>query len=101
MDRFFQPKTAFPAQPAAAFGNATRYNPKVRAFWGQNENVSLAKSFPIRENFRVDLRAEAFNILNRTIFGTGSTNLDSTTFGLVTNQVNDPRQMQVALKVYW
>ena len=101
MDRFFQPKTFFPVQPAAAFGNATRYNPKVRTFWGQNENVSIAKSFPIRENFRVDLRAEAFNILNRTIFGTGSTNLDSATFGLVTNQANDPRQMQLALKVYW
>jgi hypothetical protein len=101
VDRFFQPKSFFPAQPAGAFGNATRYNPKVRTFWGQNENVSLAKSFPIRENFRVDLRAEAFNVLNRTIFGTGSTNLDSATFGLVTNQANDPRQMQLALKLYW
>src|SRR5262249_34129614 len=38
---------AFPAQPAAAFGNATRYNPKVRGFPVFNENVSLAKSFSI------------------------------------------------------
>lgn len=101
VDRFLLPKASFPAQPAASFGNATRYNPKVRAFWGQNENVSLAKTFSIRENIRIDLRGEAFNLLNRTIFDTGSTNLDSATFGLVTSQVNTPRQMQVALKLYW
>jgi hypothetical protein len=101
VDKFLKPKSAFPAQPAGAFGNETRYNPKVRSFWGKNENVSLAKSFPIKEKVRIDFRAEAFNVFNRTIFGTGSTNLDSTTFGLVTNQANDPRQMQMALKVYW
>ncbi len=101
VDRFFKPKSAFPAQPPAAFGNATRYNPKVRGFWNQNENVSLAKTFSIRENLRLDLRGEAFNVFNRTVFSTGSTNLDSAAFGLVTSQVNDPRQMQVALKLYW
>jgi hypothetical protein len=83
------------------FGNATRYNPKVRGFWGQNENVSLAKTFTIRENLRLDLRGEAFNLLNRTIFGTGNNNLNSVDFGVVTSQVNTPRQLQVALKLYW
>src|SRR5437016_14556755 len=29
------------------FGNATRYNPKVRQFPNYNENISVAKSFPI------------------------------------------------------
>ncbi len=101
VDHFLKPKSAFPAQPGAAFGNETRYNPKVRAFWGKSENVSLAKTFPIKESLRIDLRAEAFNIFNRTIFGTGSTNLDSTSFGLVTSQANSPRQMQMALKIYW
>ncbi len=101
VDRFLKAKPAFPAQPAAAFGNETRYNPKVRAFWPKNENVSLAKTFPIRESLRIDLRAEAFNIFNRTIFGTGSTNLDSTTFGTVTSQANTPRQLQMGLKIYW
>jgi hypothetical protein len=104
VDKFLKAKTAFPAQPAAAFGNATRYNPKVRAFWNQNENVSLSKTFAVKEHLRIDLRGEAFNIFNRTVFNTSSTgltNLDSATFGLVTSQLNDPRQMQVALKLYW
>jgi hypothetical protein len=100
VDRFLKPANQFPAQPIA-FGNATRYNSKVRAFWNKTENMSLAKSFRITENTRVDLRAEAFNIFNRTIFGTGSTNLNAGNFGQVTSQANDPRQMQVALKIYW
>ena len=56
----------------------------------------LAKSFRIAEDVRIDLRGEAFNILNRTIFGTGNTNLNSNVFGIVTSQSNNPRQMQVA-----
>jgi hypothetical protein len=98
-DRFLD-KAAFPAQPDA-FGNVTRYNPKVRAFPSLTENISVAKSFNLGENRRFDFRWEVFNIFNRTVFGTGSTNLNSNTFGQVTNQVNDPRQMQVGLKLYW
>jgi len=49
----------------------------------------------------VDMRGEAFNVLNRTVFGTGSTSLNSATLGQVTSQNNSPRQMQVALKVYF
>jgi hypothetical protein len=100
VDRFLKPANQFPAQPVG-FGNATRYNPKVRSFWNQTENVSLAKTFPIGESVRIDLRGEAFNLFNRTVFGTGSTNLNAGNFGQVTNQVNDPRQMQVGLKIYW
>jgi outer membrane receptor protein involved in Fe transport len=98
-DRFLE-RSVFPAQPIA-FGNATKYNPKVREFPIFNENISVAKSFPIGESRRVDFRWEAFNLFNRVRFGTGSTSLNSNTFGVVTNQGNDARQMQVALKVYW
>ena len=92
---------AFPAQPNDRFGNVTRYNPKVRAFPSFNENISLAKSFHIRESKRVDFRWEAFNLFNRTTFGTGNANLNANDFGVVKTQANDPRQMQVALKLYW
>jgi hypothetical protein len=100
VDRFMN-RAAFPAQPNYVFGNATRYNPKLRAWPGYNENISLAKSLSFSESKRLDFRWEAFNLWNRTTFGTGSTNLDSNSFGLVLNQVNTPRQMQVALKLYW
>ncbi|MCC6393309.1 MAG: hypothetical protein IT167_22100 [Bryobacterales bacterium] len=66
-----------------------------------NENISMAKTVPITESFRADFRWEMFNMFNRTVFNTGNTNLNSTAFGVVNGQVNNPRQMQVALKVYW
>ena len=94
------PASFFGTQPAD-FGNATRHNPKIRSFWGQSENVSVARTFKVTESFRIDLRGEAFNLFNRTIFGTGSTNLNAGNFGIVIGQANDPRQMQVGLKLYW
>jgi len=101
VDNFLNPAMRSIAQPAFGYGNLTRFNPKVRSFWGQTENVSLARTFRITESIRIDLRGEAFNLFNRTIFGIGSTNLNSLTFGQVTNQANVPRQMQVGLKIYW
>jgi hypothetical protein len=92
---------AFPAQPNYLLGNATRYNPKVRAFPNLNENVSLGKAFTITESLRLDFRAEAFNLFNRTVFSAPNTNLNSTSFGVVSGQANTPRQMQLALKLYW
>jgi hypothetical protein len=100
VDRFLKPASQFPVQPNA-FGNVTRFNPKVRAFWGLSESISLAKTFRISESVHADLRAEAFNLPNRTIFGTGSTNLNAGNFGQVTNQSNDARQLQMGLKFYW
>ena len=99
-DRFML-KSTFPAQPIA-FGNVTRFNPKVRSFPSFNENISVGKSFPLfSERRHIDFRWEAFNLFNRVVFGTGSTSLDSTAFGVVNSQANTQRQMQVALKLYW
>jgi hypothetical protein len=37
-------------------GNETRYNPKASGFWNKNENISLSKTFPVKESFKLDLR---------------------------------------------
>jgi hypothetical protein len=109
-DLFFVPYGTgpFPLQGTGTalngLGNETRYNPKVRYFPNYNENVSIAKTFPIKEKFRIDIRAEAFNVFNRVRFGTGSTQLQSTTFGKLTSNsdlLNTPRQMQLAAKLYF
>ncbi len=100
VDLYLNP-AAFPAQPTYLLGNATRYNPTVRAFPNLNENISLAKSFSITERFRLDFRAEAFNVFNRVVFGSPNTNINSNSFGLITGQANNARQMQMALKLYW
>lgn len=104
-DRTIQPASFFPAQPANTIGNMTRYNPKFRDNPSYNENLSLAKSIPLRESVRLDFRAEMFNAFNRVRFGLGSLSLQSTTFGVLSqtagDQANSPRQMQLALKLYF
>jgi len=98
-DRYFQPKSFFGTQPTTAFGNAPRFNGKARMAWDLNENFSLGKSFYMTESLRLDFRAEAFNIFNRVKFSSGSTNVDSATFGQVRSTENEPRRMQFALKL--
>ena len=92
------------ADQGLGIGNATRYNPKVRNFPNLNENMSITREFPIHEKTRLEFRAEAFNVFNRMRYGTGSTQLQSQTFGIPTGsgiQINTPRQMQLALKLYF
>jgi hypothetical protein len=86
------------------FGNSTRFNPKIRQFPGYNENLSVARSFPIKEQIRIEFRAEAFNVFNRVRFGTGSTTLQDQNFGHLTSSsdlLNSPRTLQLALKMYF
>ena len=110
IDSFFAPYGAgsFPLQGSGTglnnIGNVTRYNPRLRLFRNLNENMSVTRSFPIHEQIRVDFRAEAFNVFNRVRFGTGSATLQSSSFGVLTgsgSQLNTPRQLQFALKVYF
>jgi len=93
-------RAAFPTQPIN-FGNTTRFNPRLREFPILNENISVGKAFAIREKIRLDFRAEAFNMFNRVRFGTGNTNLDNNAFGVVVDQSNTQRQLQLALKLYF
>lgn len=92
-------------QPAGLLiGNATRFNPSARILPNLNENISLGKTFALNERFRIDLRGEAFNVFNRVVFGTGSTNINDPNFGNVRaarDVRNEPRRMQVGLKLYF
>jgi hypothetical protein len=93
--------SVFPVQPTGILGNAPRKNSTVRVPANLNENVSLGKTFNVTERFRLDFRAEAFNVFNRVVFGGPQTNLNSSTFGVISSQANSPRQMQGGIKLYW
>jgi len=109
-DTFFVPYGTgpFPIQGSGtalnSIGNETRLNPKLRFFPNLNENMSATKTFAIKERFRFEIRAEAFDVFNRVRFGTGSNSLQSATFGVLTgagSQINSPRQLQLAGKLYF
>ena len=93
-------RSVFPLQPVN-FVNATRFNPRLREFPTLDGNIGIGKVFPIHEKIRLDFRAEAFNLPNRVRFGNGGTSRDGTNFGVVVDQTNTRRQLQMALKLYF
>ena len=66
--------------------------------------LSLFKQFSlgaVREGSLLEFRAEAFNALNHPQFSPPNLVVGSSAFGKVTSQANSPRQMQLALKLYF
>ena len=101
---FFQPASFFGTQPSTTFGNATRFNSACRQFPIFNENLSVNRKIRLTESVNLDIRMEGFNVFNRTRFGTGSTTIQSQTFGKLTSNndiFNTPRQLQVAMRLNW
>ena len=60
-----------------------------------NWDAGLSKNFRIRETMRLQLRVEAFNVLNRQVpFFGGDLDINSNNFGRITQSYNTPRIMQ-------
>lgn len=112
-NRVIQIPTGYVADPYF-YGTAPTYFSNLRIFGMNDTNLSLAREFVFRERFHAQLRGEAFNAFNHTIFGApdrsfGGTNLNpaagplgsntSSTFGTVDiNSLNlQPRQVSVRL----
>jgi hypothetical protein len=92
---FFNP-AAF-AQPALGtqLPNSGMGNVRGPGLW--QFDLSLSRTFQVREMQKVEFRAEAFNVLNGFIMMNPTFDLNSNLFGKVT-QARDPRIMQFALK---
>jgi hypothetical protein len=70
----------------------------------RNADLTVLKEFNIgqvREGMRVEYRAEFFNAFNHPIFGGPNTTVEGGQFGVVSYQSNRPREIQMALKLYW
>ncbi len=95
--------SCFGAPAAYTFGNVGRTLPNLRTDGIHNLDFALFKNFGFgeKERLKLQLRGEAFNLLNTPQFGAPNTSLGSTTFGQVTSQVNNPRLIQVAGKLIW
>jgi len=95
--QWFNP-AAFAANPTGTYGDLGRNT--MRAPGQINLDVALNRIFPVTEKFRLDVRAEAFNIINHTNFNAPVATETSATFGRLTS-AGDPRIFQFALKVYF
>ncbi len=64
-------------------------------------NASLAKKFYFTERINLALRLEAFNAPNRPAFDVPNLTPTSTSFGLITAQTINPRQIQLGARLVW
>jgi hypothetical protein len=72
----------------------------VRASRVNNVDAGVFKNFQVSEKVRLQYRFETFNLFNHVRFPGPDTNPGSATFGVVSpNEQNQPRQIQMALKL--
>ncbi len=90
------------SQPAPyTYGNAGRTSPNVRTEGTNNLDLSIFKNnrFGPENLFNLQFRAEAFNVLNRVQFGAPGVTFGASTFGVISTQANNARQIQLVLRL--
>jgi hypothetical protein len=88
------------AQPANfTSGDLSRTYTGVRTDMLKNIDFSPFKNFGLTERFKLQFRAEAFNLTNTPVFSAPGTMVNGVNFGVVTGQSNVPRNLQLALKL--
>src|SRR6185295_19046555 len=104
LDQYFaNPDVAVVPDPYT-IGNAPKVQPNLRMPATRTGALSLFKEFSLaslREGARLEFRAEAFNALNHPQFAGPNATVNTDNFGKITSQANSPREVQLALKLYW
>lgn len=91
--------SAFAQAPPYTFGDAPRYLSNLRAPGYDNWDIGIQKWFSFGEIVRAQFRAEMFNAFNHANFYAPNTTIGAG-FGTITS-ANPPRDVQLALKIYW
>jgi len=97
IDRWYD-VSAFPAQAQYTYGNTGRnvlHGPNL-----SNLDLTLSKSFQVRESMRLQLRLESFNASNTPAFGQPNGVANGPAAGTITS-AGDPRRVQFGLKLLW
>ena len=82
------------SQPFGTMGRNTGIGPRLVNFDG-----GAHKEFAFTERFRLQFRAEFFNLFNKTNFGSPNANFSNGNFGTITGLASPARQIQFALKL--
>ena len=86
-----------PTDPSQPFGNAARNSVRGPLFWGLDVQATKWVTMPW-PNGALELRVEAFNVLNRSNFRAPNGNRSANAFGTITSTY-DPRILQVGVKL--
>jgi hypothetical protein len=81
-------------------GNAGNSTERAPGF--ANWDFAIGKEFQVTERKSFDLRVEIFNFTNHPSYGPPGNNISApNAFGVITNTVNDPRILEIALKFHF
>jgi hypothetical protein len=91
---------AFAVPPLGTFGNC---GPGVARAPGYNNiDASIAKKFKVAGARYLEIRAEAFNLLNHPNFGPPGRDINTpSTFGIFTSTVGNPRVIELVAKFFF
>lgn len=89
---------AFSTAPAFSYGDAPRTLGCLSPGYA-NWDISLFKSFPIRERVSLQFRAEALNAFNTPQFRAPNMAFGNANFGKITQQANYPRYIQLGGRI--
>jgi hypothetical protein len=95
VERYFD-TAAFVAPPQFQFGNSPRSVLRGPSF--QAIDTTIAKEFSVTERYRIDVRGEFYNVLNRANFDVPGHVLGAGDFGALVSTRN-PRTAQVGLRL--
>ncbi|MCI0366425.1 MAG: hypothetical protein L0219_21390, partial [Phycisphaerales bacterium] len=95
LDRWFNTSAFVPNAPFT-YGNAGRN--LIEGPGEVNLDFAVFKYFPIREDIRLQFRAEAFNVTNTPAFGVPNAEVGNPVFGVIAS-AGRPRNFQLALKL--
>ena len=95
--------TQFNIVSAQQLSQNFRYFPSqfsnLRVDHTNNIDLTLTKTFTIKERVKVQFRAESFNLCNKPLFATPNLTATSSSFATIGSQTNNPRYIQFGARV--
>jgi hypothetical protein len=86
----------YTANALGTFGNAGHNSLRGPGYF--DVDVAVSRAFNLRERLTLQVRAEAFNMLNHPNFQSPVANISASNFGQITT-ASDPRIMQASMKL--
>jgi hypothetical protein len=92
---------AFALPSQFQLGDVPRSTARVRGPISFDDNASVIKNIQLHDTLSLELRGEAFNILNKAAFSMPNATVGSSNFGYITGQSNPSRSIQLSAKVHF
>jgi hypothetical protein len=92
---------AFALPVAFQLGDVPRSTALARGPISFDNNVSLIKNIRLYEDLSLELRGEAFNVLNKAAFSMPNTTVGNANLGYITSTSNSPRNIQLGAKLHF